>query len=68
MTNPNNALSDWLLRKVLELKEGQLLTYKRLKLLGIDSIRLVKMDNNNFKIDFAKIDSYDNFQKYFIAE
>ncbi|MDO8734197.1 MAG: restriction endonuclease, partial [Elusimicrobiota bacterium] len=61
MTNPNNALSDWLLRKVLKLKECQLLTYERLKLLGIDSVRLVKMDNNNFKIDFAKIDSYDNF-------
>ena len=67
MTNPNNALSDWLLRKVLKLKEGQLLTYERLKLLGVDSVRLVKMDNNNFKIDFAKIDSYDNFQIFFIV-
>ncbi len=61
MTNPNSALSDWLLRKVLKLKEGEVLTYKRLKLLGVDSVRLTRIDEGNFKIDFAKIDSYDNF-------
>lgn len=61
MTNPNNALSDWLLRKVLKLKEGELLTYNRLELLGIDSIRIAKIDSQNFKIDFAKINSFDNF-------
>jgi len=61
MTNPNNALSDWLLRKVLKLKEGELLTYDRLKLLGTDSVRITKIDNQNYKIDFAKIDSYENF-------
>ncbi|MEW6556431.1 MAG: hypothetical protein AB1349_03650 [Elusimicrobiota bacterium] len=68
MTNPNNALSDWLLRKVLELKEGELLTYEKLKTLGIDSVRITKMDENNFKIDFARADSYDNFQKFFIIK
>lgn len=61
MTNPNNALSDWLLRKVLNLKEGELLTYDKLKLLGIDSVRITKIDNQNYKIDFAKIDSYEKF-------
>lgn len=64
MTNPNNALSDWLLRRVLKLKEGELLTYDRLELLGIDSVRITKIDNQNYKIDFAKIDSYENFIEY----
>jgi len=68
MTNPNNALSDWLLRKVLKLKEGELLTFEKLKILGIDSVRLTKMDSNNFKIDFAKIGSYNNFQRFFTVK
>jgi len=66
MTNPNNALSDWLLRKVLKLKEGKLLTYENLKILGIDSVRITKIDKNNFKIDFTKIDSYDEFQENYL--
>lgn len=61
MTNPNNALSDWLLRKVLKLKEGELLTYDILQLLNIDSVRISKINNQNFKIDFTKVDSYENF-------
>ncbi|MBU2443946.1 MAG: restriction endonuclease [Bacteroidetes bacterium] len=61
MTNPNKALSDWLLRKVLKLEEGEILTYEKLKVLGIDSVRITKIDNENFKIDFAKLNRYDNF-------
>ena len=61
LTNPNNALSDWLLRDVLKLKEGELLSYERLDILGIDSVRITKIDNLNFKIDFAKINSYEDF-------
>ncbi|MBI4646809.1 MAG: restriction endonuclease [Bacteroidia bacterium] len=59
MTNPNNALSDWLLRKVLKLKEKELLTYERLNLLGIDSVRITKIDKKNYKINFAKLDSFE---------
>jgi len=61
MTNPNNALSDWLLRKVLKLKEGELLNYDKLMLIGIDSVRITKIDNKNYKIDFAKTDMFENF-------
>ena len=64
MTNPNKALSDWLLRKILKLKEGELLTYNKLKILGIDSIRLTKIDNSNYKIDFAKSGSFEDFKEY----
>jgi len=61
MTNPNNALSNWLLRKVLKLKEYEVLTYEKLKIIGIDSVRITKINNNNFKIDFAGIDNFENF-------
>lgn len=63
MTNPNKALADWLLRKVFHLKEGELMTYDKLKLYGIDSVLVTKLDNKNYKIEFSKIDSYSNFIK-----
>ena len=57
MTNPNKALADWLLRKVFHLKEGELMTYDKLKLYGIDSVLVTKSDNKNYKIEFSKIDN-----------
>jgi hypothetical protein len=54
MTNPNKALSDWLLRKVLQLKEGELATMDKLDKLGFDSVIITKLDNKNFKIDILK--------------
>lgn len=63
MTNPNNALSDWLLRKVLKLALGEILTYQHLKIIGIDSVRVIKLQEKLFKIDFAKTDSYKQFEK-----
>ena len=61
MTNPNNALSDWLLRSVLRINEGELLTIQKLNELGFDCIILSKIDNENFKIDIAKENSYEDF-------
>lgn len=61
MTNPNKALSKWLLRKVLRLKEGELLTYERLQILGIDSVIIYKNSPNEYEIDFAKIGDYEKF-------
>ncbi len=63
MTNPNNALSRWLLRKVLKLQAKELLTYRHLNNLGIDSVIITKLHDKEFKIDFAKIDSYEEFEK-----
>ena len=61
MTNPNNALSDWLLRKVLQVSEGELLTIDKITELGFDSVIIIKDKNNKYKIDKAKIDSYKGF-------
>lgn len=53
MTNPNKALGEWLLRKVLRLKQGELLTYDRLLMAGFDSLRITKLDSENYQVDVA---------------
>ena len=61
MTNPNKALSDWLLRKVFQVKEGELLTIEKMNELCFDSVVIIKDENGNYKIDKAKLDSYEQF-------
>jgi len=61
MTNPNKALSDWLLRKVFQVKEGELLTIEKMNELGFDSVIICKDINGNYQIDKAKLDSYEQF-------
>ena len=61
MTNPNIALANWLLKDVLQLKERELLTYKKLEIIGIDSVKIEKINNENYKIYFSKIGSYEKF-------
>ena len=66
MTNPNNALSNWLLRKVLNLNEGELATIEKLDTLGFDSVEIIKIDDLNYKIDIMKTDSYAEFSSNYL--
>lgn len=61
MTNPNKALSEWLLRKVLLLEEGELATIEKLDNLGFDSVIILKDENGDYKIDIMKTNSYERF-------
>ena len=61
MSNPNKALGKWLLRDVLGLNEGELLIYEKLQTIGIDSIRIDKIDDENFKINFVSLDSFEEY-------
>lgn len=61
MTNPNKALSNWLLRKVFNLQEGELATIEKMNELGFDSVIIQKTSTGNYKIDKVKSDSYDEF-------
>jgi hypothetical protein len=63
MTNPNKALSDWLLRQVLQLKEGELATIEKLDKLGFDSVIILKDKVGDFKIDIMKTNSYKVFRE-----
>lgn len=61
MTNPNKALSDWLLRKIFQVKEGDLLTIEKMNELGFDSLIIEKLDDNNYKIDVLPTNSFEVF-------
>lgn len=61
MSNPNLDLGKWILRKVLNLNIGELLTYDKLESLGIDSVAITKDSDLEFRIDFMKLGSYDKF-------
>jgi hypothetical protein len=61
MTNPNKALSNWLLRKVLGLAEGELATIEKLERLGFDSVCITKTAPDFYKIDIAGFDAYEHF-------
>jgi len=61
MTNPNQKLGEWLLRGVLGLREGELLTYEKLERIGLDSVVIYKISEGEYGIDFTKIGSYESF-------
>lgn len=62
MSCSNRELGHWILRDVLQLQEGELLTYEKLQLLGIDSVRIDKIDDLEFEINFAESGSYEEFK------
>jgi len=62
MSYSNRELGKWILRDILKLKERELLTYERLQILGIDSIRIDKISNSEFEINFSKTGSYEQFR------
>lgn len=65
MTNPNSELGHWILRTILEIPPGQLVTYDDLDRVGIDSVLITKLDNSKFKINFASKGSYQDFEDEF---
>lgn len=68
MSDPNKALGEWLLRGVMALKEGELLTIDRLDELGLDSVVLYKISANVFEIDFTHTGSFDEFKEELLIE
>jgi hypothetical protein len=61
MSNPNLALGKWLLRDIMGLKDGELLTHEKLENLGLDSIILYKINDDVYSINFTETGSYDKF-------
>lgn len=62
MSNPNKALGNWLIDKVLKVQPGKIVTYQDLLDIGVDSVEIQKIDDNNFEIDFKEVESYENFE------
>ena len=65
MSNPNSALGEWILRKVLRKKEGELVTIEDLNTYGIDSVKVISTHTTNvngekvYKIVFSDGDYED---------
>lgn len=68
MTNPNRDLGKWILRQVLNLKEGELLVYSTLEELGIDSVVLYKESIDIYSINFCEIGTFEKFKKIYKEE
>lgn len=66
MSNPNKALGKWVLRDVLRVKEGELVTRSILNRAGIDSVYIEKTNTGYYKIDFAKTGKFETFKDLMI--
>ena len=66
MSYSNKELWQWILRDVLKLHAWELLTYEKLQVLGIDSVRIDKINDSNFEINFSARWSYENFKNHFL--
>lgn len=73
MSNPNSALGEWLLRDILLIKEGELVTMKDLDRFGIDSVKLVKSPllsedgKLRYKL-FFQSNHYESYEKFIAKE
>lgn len=63
MSNPNKELGTWLLRHVLKIPLNKLITDEDLKIAGIDSVIVTKLEKLVFRIDFASIGTYEEFEE-----
>jgi len=56
MSNPNKDLGEWLLKDVLKLKSGQLITLDMLEDKGINAVTFTKHNKESYSIDFSHVD------------
>lgn len=63
MSNPNKDLGEWLLQDVLDIPQGELVTYDMLETIGIDSVEISKIDDGHYDIDFRELGTYEEFEE-----
>ncbi len=61
-TNPQGALGEWILKDVLGLENREVVTWDLLDGLGIDSLKVTKLDDKHFKITVAETGAYEKFK------
>ncbi len=61
MSYSNKELGEWLLRQVLQIPEGEIITYRKLEEINIDSVRIDKINKNTFEINFSSLGSYEKW-------
>ena len=68
MSNPNSALGEWMIDRILKISPSEQITYKMLLKYGIDSIELRKIIDRKtneifYRLDFAPAGSYETYKK-----
>lgn len=62
-TNPQGALGEWILKDVLGLtNREEIVSEELLDRLGIDSLKITKINDKNFKITVAETYAYEKFK------
>lgn len=61
MSYSNKELGKWILRDVLNLEDWELLTYEKLQTIWIDSVRIDKINDWTFEINFSNLWDYETF-------
>lgn len=61
-TNPQSELGKWILHDVLGLEAKELLTMEILIKLGVDSLKITKIDHQNFKIELAETYAFEKWK------
>lgn len=65
-SNPLTDLGAWILREVLNISSGTLVTRSMLNTIGIDSVKLSKVTETDFLLDFTETGSYEEFEQKFL--
>jgi len=60
--NPQGALGEWILNDVLGLKNREVVTWELLDKLGIDSLKIIKQDDKNFRITVDETGAYEKLK------
>lgn len=58
MSNPNKDLGKWILRKILKIKPGQLVTYDDLAIAGFNSIVVTKGSEGTYHVNVSLEESF----------
>lgn len=61
-TDPQGALGEWILKDVLGLKNREVVTMDYMNELGIDSLRVIKLNDKQFRITVAETGAYEKFK------
>lgn len=62
MSNPNKALGEWLIDRVLKIEPGNIVTYSLLEEVGTDTVEVRKVGQDKFEIDFKNLGTFEKFE------
>lgn len=66
MSYSNKELGLWILRDILEIEEKELVTNETLQEIGIDSMRVDKVSDLEFEINFSKKGTFEKFKTEYL--